>query len=269
MIGSVALAVREAWSAFKMADDFLPGCILVCDFVASRLLKFPFMPGRNRPRCVKVRGMTVHYRFNRGDIQSIREVLLEDTYRLPFELESVKTVVDLGANIGLWSLWASKTCGFAQVIAVEPDPENAKLVKKNFTDNRISGEVLEAAIGASTGSVVFQKQKESNLGRVAASGTAGGCQTVEVAQVSMNDVLGGLPADACIDLVKMDVEGAEQSVLAAETSWLARVRALVIEWHPDRCDPAPLVKALETAGFDHFAANATRQDNLSAFRRRG
>ena len=76
------------------------------------------------------------------------------------------------------------------------------------------------------------------------------------------------PDGSTIDIVKMDIEGAEQTVFAADVSWLARVRALIIEWHPDRCDPRPMIATLEAAGFEHHAANAARQDNLSAFRRR-
>lgn len=268
MIGSLAHALSEACSAFGTANGLTSRCRLASDFITSRLLKLRLMPGRNRPRCVGIRDLTVHYRFNRGDVQSIREVMMEDTYRLPFALDSVKTVVDLGANIGLWSLWASEAYGFAKVIAVEPDAENAKMVRRNFEANLIPGEVLEAAIGSSAGKALFQKQRESNLGRVAASGTANDPETVEVAQVSMHDVLHRLPPGSVIDVVKMDVEGAEQTVLTQETSWLASVRSLVIEWHPDRCDPAPLVKALEAAGFEHHPANVSRQDNLSAFRRR-
>lgn len=268
MIRGVANALREACSAFMNANGFASRFLLASDFIASRLLKFASMPGRNQPRCIRLRGLIVHYRFNRGDIQSIREVFLEDTYRLPFELDSVRTVVDLGSNIGLWTLWASKNYPIAKVIAVEPDGENAAFVRRNFETNHLPCEVIEAAIGASAGKVTFQKQRESNLGRVAAVESAGGGQSVEVAQISMGDVLARLSADATIDLVKMDVEGAEQAVLTTNTSWLARVRALVIEWHPDRCDPAPLVKALEAAGFEHHPANVARQDNLSAFLRR-
>ena len=268
MIGSLTHALSEACSAFGIANGFGSRFRLASDFIISRLLKLPQMLGRNRPRCIGIRDLTVHYRFNRGDIQSIREVMMEDTYRLPFALDSVKTVVDLGSNIGLWSLWASKNYALARVIAVEPDAENAKLVRKNFVANAIPGEVIEAAIGASAGTVVFEKQRESNLGRVAVADTGVGGKTIEVTQISMGDVLERLPADTTIDLVKMDVEGAEQSVLTTNTSWLARVRALVVEWHPDRCDPAPLVRALESAGFEHHPANVARQDNLSAFHRR-
>jgi hypothetical protein len=70
-----------------------------------RLARLVPLPGRNRERRIRVRGgIELNYRLNRGDMQSIREVWMDECYRLPFELAPGR-LIDLGANIGLTSLW--------------------------------------------------------------------------------------------------------------------------------------------------------------------
>jgi hypothetical protein len=68
-----------------------------------------------------------------------------------------------------------------------------------------------------------------------------------------------------VDLVKMDIEGAEQDLLGHDTDWLESVRALMVEWHDDRADSRPLIEKVVAAGFQHRRLNAARQENLSLF----
>ena len=65
----------------------------------------------------------------------------------------------------------------------------------------------------------------------------------------------------------MDIEGGEEELLGRHTQWLERVKSLVVEWHDDRADSAPLIRRVEAAGFVHQRINASRQDNLSLFLR--
>src|ERR1700686_4198016 len=57
------------------------------DFALSRLIRYTPRRIFNRVRQVDLRnGVTLRYRLNRGDIQSIREIWLERAYRLPFPI---------------------------------------------------------------------------------------------------------------------------------------------------------------------------------------
>lgn len=261
---SMSHAAKEARAAVALCATRPAGFRLAADFMASRLLRFPLMPGLNKPRTLPTRTGCLHYRLNRGDIQSIREVLVEEHYRLPFDLD-VRTAVDLGANIGLWSLWMHRHHALEKVIAVEPSRENAAVARRNFAANRIPGEVIEAAAGPEDGRACFAARRESNLGSVVIGGAAAS-DCVEVLQVSVSGLMNQFPNG--VDLVKMDIEGAEGALLAeGANAWLRGVKALVVEWHPDRCDPAALLAAVQRQGFRHFPANVHRQDNLSAFLR--
>ena len=92
-----------------------------------------------------------------GDNQGIREVWNDEVYRLPLD-QSPKTIVDLGANIGLTSLWYAKRYEPTQIVAVEPVPANARLIRRNLEVNGITDitTVIEAAVGPESGTARFR-----------------------------------------------------------------------------------------------------------------
>jgi len=267
---------REGITAAAHAGNAASRSQLRRDYLFSRLLKFGRLPGYNRTRQVELDGSTVHYRFNRGDLQSLREVLIEEVYAcdLPF---APQTVLDLGANIGLFSLWFCRR-GKAReadtpvcpapseaepfLLAVEPVPENAAVAEANFHDNHIPGAVVRAAVGQEAGEAWFDLRAESNLGRLFRDGTHS--QGLRVPVVGIRDLLARFP-EGRVDLVKMDIEGGEEELLGRDTDWLDRVKALIVEWHDDRADSRPLIRSVEAAGFTHRRINEPRQDNLSLF----
>src|SRR5260370_12661574 len=69
------------------------------------------------------------------------------------------------------SLWLAKSYSFMQVIAVEPDPNNAALVRQNLELNGIAGQVLEAAIGPKEPVAQFESSELSNLRRLSQNGS--------------------------------------------------------------------------------------------------
>lgn len=210
-------------------------------------------------RTIRVQGgLQLRYRLNRGDMQSIREVWIDEAYRLPFDA-APKLIVDLGANIGLTSLWFAHRYGGTEIIAVEPSPDNARLARLNLEGNNVRAQVLEAAVGARDGTVYFQEDRDSNLGHVASSGRP-------VRQVSMDTVLRDLPPSAEVDLIKMDIEGGEGPLFEDNLGWLRRVRAIIAETHRDVIDHPALVRTLEAQGFRYIPAHSVAEfDCLDGF----
>ncbi|WP_026734485.1 FkbM family methyltransferase [Fischerella sp. PCC 9605] len=253
--------VRQAWS---LAGDFSSRLRLVSDLVLYRILKVIDLKSRNQERTIRCsNGLVLTYRLNRGDIQSIREVWLDDAYRLPFSLKP-GLVVDLGANIGLTSLWLHQQYGCDKIIAIEPNPSNAQLVRKNLINNKINATVIEAAIGPTDGVVTFESSQDSNMGRVAVNGeqaTTG----EQVKMISMTTLLAELPHDQEVDLVKLDIEGGEQQLLSGNLSWLKRVKAIIAEFHPEVVDYPGLIKTIQQQEFQYIPAHTLDHDNMDAF----
>lgn len=270
MLRSIRKACHEGSIAVQQCVDRNSARQIRWDFIFSRFLRLGWLPGYNRLRQVNLRGGTIHYRFNRGDLQSLREVMLENVYacELPFE---PKTILDLGANIGLASVWFANQMhsappggGSSFLLAVEPVSENAGLVEMNYRSNHIPGEVIRAAVGLQPGEAWFESRVESNLGRLVKEQAAG---HTRVLVVGIGDLLGRFPM-GLVDLVKMDIEGGEEELLSHDTDWLTKVKALIVEWHDERADSRPLIRNVEAAGFTHRRINSERQDNLSLFLRK-
>lgn len=268
MIRALYHGWREGVEAAAVADDRASASRLRHDFFFSRLLKFGWRHGRDKTRKVKMRGMEIVYRFNRGDLQSLREVLVLEVYLAELGLTPA-TVLDLGANIGLASLWlhqrfhgADDRRGF-KIVAVEADAGNATIAEVNLAANRVPAEVIHAAAGLVSGQAWFETKKESNLGRMLAHEAPG---TVPVKVAGIQELMARFPGGQA-DLVKMDIEGGEAALLVHDTGWLAGVRALMVEWHDERADSRPLIQNVISAGFEHRRINEVRQDNLSLFLR--
>jgi FkbM family methyltransferase len=238
--------VRESLEAHQRAADVRSSLRYAGDTVLYRGLYF----GRasRRERTIRLgEGVKLTYRLNRGDIQAIREVWVEECYRPPVEIP-IDTVVDLGANIGLTSVWYAAHYGASRLLCVEPVPQNAALARRNLAQNGIEADFVEAAVGPVDGTARFTEDPNySTRGHLSPSGTT------SVPMVSVPTLLGRLEGQS-VDLLKMDIEGAEDPVLRRDPGWLERVNALFIEF--DHGDPATLSQILKARGFRYIPAGS-------------
>jgi FkbM family methyltransferase len=254
---------RELAGARRIARGGSSVARLSADIGLYRALRFGEIPGSDSLRRIRLRdGTSISYRLNRGDLQGMREIFMADTYRLPIGIDSVATVVDLGANIGLTSVYLARQHRPRQLIAVEPEPENARLASLNLRQNGLEGEVVEAAVGPSDGSATFARARESNIGRL-------GEGALEVRVVSMRTLLEQLPDGEPIDILKLDIEGGEEALLDGDRDWLRRVRVLIAEFHPELVDYPRLVQLVRDEGFEYIPAGSVYPHSADTFYRAG
>jgi FkbM family methyltransferase len=158
-------------------------------------------------------------------------------------------VIDIGANIGVFSLWAERRGAIVRA-AYEPGPDAFAALQRNVVGRRV--DVVHAAVvGAATnGSIDLflhgeRSTRNTVLGREIGSGEDL-TQRVSVPAVPISDVL----AEPC-DLLKIDCEGAEFDIFAAATDEdLRRAARVVLEFHRLVGDPETLIERLRDAGFD-------------------
>lgn len=267
---SILNSLKEGHVAANLSSDLRSSLQLRYDFLASRLLKWFRIPGCNQERKVGMDGLTLHYRLNRGDLQSLKEVVLERVYEIRSLISRPKTFLDLGANIGLTSVWFAHHFSetepgfqFEKSVAVEPVPENARVARLNFRSNELNTTLIEAAVGMGDGEAWFETRAASNLGSVSSAPTHS-TECIRVPIKGIKSILDLFP-DRRVDLVKMDIEGAEGDLLSGNPRWLENVGALIVEWHDERTDSAPLIQNVEKIGFSHRRINESRQENLSLF----
>jgi FkbM family methyltransferase len=260
---TVSGVAHELRGGYRLAADPASFLRFGADVLLSRLARVVPAIDREREHSIRVRGdLQLFYRLNRGDMQSIREVWIDECYRLPFDLVPTR-VVDLGANIGLTSLWFAHRYGCATIIAVEPSPSNARLTRMNLERNGVKAEVVEAAVGPHDGTGFFAAVgADSNLGRLEATGRA-------VPIVSMATLLAKLPEGTDVDLLKLDIEGGEEALLKENVAWLHRVKSIIAEFHPEVIDYPAAIRAIEQQGFRYLPAHSAADfASMDAFVRR-
>lgn len=200
--------------------------------------------------------INICYRVNKGDLHSIREIWFEEAYRLPFDAPA-GVLLDLGANIGMTSIWLSRKYRFTEIIAVEPDPRNVALLRRNLDLNKVNSHVFEAAIGPREGTARFEFNQYSNVGGVCASGSE------VVLMISVNALSQKLGV-AKWGLIKIDIEGSEADLLESSTDWLDHARAIIIEFHP-QVDGAALIQRIASRGWKYISASSVFPGNMDSF----
>jgi FkbM family methyltransferase len=144
--------------------------------------------------------------------------------------------VDVGANVGSYSLLAAAECG-ARVKAYEPVPATFEWLKRNVAENGLQNQVqlFNHALGAENGMVAMTAMLDAQ-NHLAESGDA---HTINVPIRRLDDSLAGdIPT-----LIKIDVEGAEDQVLAGVQKTIAdsRQQALIIEMTNKAFPGSPII----------------------------
>jgi FkbM family methyltransferase len=176
--------------------------------------------------------------FRGADIIALKEVMVDAEYEcvLP-RLRHIESpvVLDIGAHIGLFSLWLLKQRPRARVCSVEADPQTYGVLAKNVNLGRAVGARWDArnaaAWGESGRALGFSAEGPSMSHRVSNQGD------VVVQTVSLRRLLDeAVGEDGMVDLMKVDIEGSEEAFLCTAPDLLRRVRNIVIELHPQLCD---------------------------------
>jgi len=191
---------------------------------------------------------------SKTDAVVVREIWCENVYEVfDGDLSDTGIVVDLGANIGAFTLYAA-ALGAKKVIAVEPQKENVEMLVKNVGANRhnvpncefifeergISGYMGEAMMNA--------KHGDSSIVGVHSSTMNTPAGKEDFTQRIRTTTLDGLFKDhglEFIDVLKIDIEGLEgEVILAASESTLNLCRYITLEYDQHANDLGAIVEKL-------------------------
>ena len=187
----------------------------------------------------------VPVRTNGYDHGLLTQIFVRKDYEI--DARGVRRILDLGSNIGMAAIYLTRMFPEAEIACVEPSPQNIPTLKQAFALNNIRGRVFEAAVGAEDGSIDLYLSDRPDCTSVHRSDHAQ--STVKVPLVTVPHVMEQMGWDS-IDLLKIDIEGAEKSVLTRNNSWLRRVRYITGESHVDVGYPySQLTSDLAALGF--------------------
>lgn len=194
-------------------------------------LPFKRRLGGLRERQVKLRLRTLGRELpftvvDRADYVILDEVLVDGAYEIP-EVTEPRTILDLGANVGASVAFFALRYPEAKIYACEPSPAVFDRLETNV--GALEGVTLRrTAVADHSGTLAFRVSDESLMSSLDPR-TPG--REVAVEARTLDDLLSELGVSE-LDLLKIDVEGAEYGVLST-FSGLERTRAVVGEVHLD------------------------------------
>lgn len=197
--------------------------------------------------------LSFSFYYEQQDGFQVTDLLTDDIYRTK-DIKPGSIVLDIGANIGLFSLVCAvdRKCS---VIALEPDPRTVKILLENIESNRHLGSgnvrVLQQAVSDRGGSCEFNSRKDHSGGShlkvkvseddptipryFTSDNHSGTFEKIQVDCVTLGEIFSANRIRIC-DFVKLDCEGAEYLVFNKDNANLfkTQVRRLAFECHSEK-----------------------------------
>lgn len=208
---------------------------------------------------------TVYYENSEEYHRLKSEIFTQDCYYVELENER-PVIIDAGAHIGLATLYFKKLFPTAHITAIEPNEQTAHILEQNIQENRLPDVtiVTKALATSAHAAMPFYRDQTAHRWWSTASFYPGAwtgdqqSELLQVATTTLRDVVTSTLAEAkttTVDLLKMDIEGAEQAVLSAGQDQLPKIRHIFVEFHPVGGQQLPkLVEILEP----HFSLTLTQ-----------
>lgn len=225
----------EALRAFRIYKNPLT-------YIKERLKQFP-----DKKIVLNLRnGLRIKITTNTNEIGTLNEIWHLRVYdqNLHFICED-STIIDIGANIGTFSLKAARLARRGQVLSFEPFPQNFELLVENINFNNFKNVIKPAnlAIAGKRGELdLYYHERDSGGGSLYRHGDLEKLRSIKVKCITLQDVFQENQVSTC-DFLKIDAEGAEEDILLNTPSEIIKkIKSLTLEWHDD----------LSRIGFDKF-----------------
>jgi len=194
------------------------------------------------------------------------EIFLNNEYYFKTQ-NKTPLIMDCGSNIGMSILYFKHLYPNSRIIGFEPNPNSFKLLKKNVEENNLKNvEINNLGLYNEESEISFYI--DSNLSTLIGSinKDRGGNKELKVSAKKLSSYLKDVEE---VDLVKIDVEGAEINIIMEllESNTLNKVKEYIIEYHhnmgEDRSNLSSFLAIFETNGYDYNIKTSFK--NISSF----
>ncbi len=189
---------------------------------------------------VRYNSLKIIVRFQ--DIENLKEIFESGIYNNYIHLNKNSIVLDIGAHIGLFSCKVAKKV--KKVIAVEPHLKNFELLKQNIKLNHFDNITsLNMAVGWKKGyTILYGKGGGATILKSREAGKN------KVKMIKLSEIIKNFNLKE-IDLLKMDVEGAEEIILNSSLNSFRKIKEVVMEIHIPFVNEKKIISNLERIGF--------------------
>jgi FkbM family methyltransferase len=201
------------------------GLLGLAAIVSNKCCGFPKIMTAYPPKL----GHALRLRLHTSDTMVFGNVIMDEEYSFGLP-SSANVIVDVGANIGLTAIYYAKMFPNAQIFAIEPERSNFELMLKNV---KIYSNItpIHAALWGNEGYISIAAPLPGAFG---SWGFTVSSKPGDVRAITVSSLIRDFGIDH-IDLLKVDIEGAEKEVFEA-CDWQDRLDSIVIELH-DRYMP--------------------------------
>jgi FkbM family methyltransferase len=181
----------------------------------------------------------VTLRLGTSDSQSFEQIFVEKKYESPNLPTSANTILDLGANVGLATVFFGIRYPEASILSVEPDASNCQLTIDNAAALGSRARILQAAAWIDDDVINLHTEDDDGLPLgawgIQVSGRTQGNKNIAKC-ASVRTLIDAANFDK-VDILKIDIEGAEAEIFSqGAAEWLSRTNLVIVDTH-DRIRP--------------------------------
>lgn len=195
-------------------------------------------------------GKNIKIRKHSTDLMALTHVWLIEEYKKEnFEIKSNDIVIDIGAHIGLFTIYASQFCEKGKIFSFEPVEENYRLLEENvITNNLEQVKIFNLAVSNSTEPIkLFINNDESGHSMYSKSSNS-----LLVNSISLQRIFDDNQIEYC-NFLKLDCEGAEYEIIKnLPSKYFEKINKMVIEYHMADTHPELLTELKEILSKQNF-----------------
>ncbi|MDR2509119.1 MAG: FkbM family methyltransferase [Spirochaetaceae bacterium] len=174
----------------------------------------------------------IYVRINTSDMPVYMSCIINQEYDC-ITKEEPKYIIDAGANIGLASIYFAEKYKRAKIIAIEPEDGNYELLKRN-TEKYDNIFAIKAALWNTSGEISLFDTGLDNWGfmvetNASALKPAASAKHLTKA-ITVSEIMRQFNIES-IDILKMDIEGAEKEVFESCDDWVDKTKCVIVELH--------------------------------------
>ena len=174
-------------------------------------------------------GLKIKLRTRSTDLMALTNVWLVEEYsRSNFRINTNDVIIDIGAHIGLFTLYASQYCKNGTIFCFEPVDENYDILVDNITQNNLKNvKPFKSAVSKSESTITIYRNKDE-AGHSMFSFTS---HALKVDSISLKKIIDENSINQC-NLIKIDCEGAEYEIIESlPLEYFKKISKLIIEYH--------------------------------------